>query len=168
MSKSLKISFSIIGTFFVFLFFAEGYLINLALKTKQPVVDERYYEKGLFFQEELKKKKIGEEEKWKAVSSILESDEISTGSQKIQIKIYSEKNIKLETAQVYIVLERPASSTLRQKKMLNMISEEKNPGEGSLFETKLNVVGTGEWDFSIKALINNKAAIDITRRITAL
>ncbi|MDH5719674.1 MAG: FixH family protein [Spirochaetia bacterium] len=165
MSKSLKIAFILIGVFFLILFSVNFYYVTLAHEVKQPLIDERYYEKGLFFQEELNKKARAKEEKWKLESEILINGNLKEGENEIKVRIFSEKNIAVTDAEVYIFLERTATANLRQKIKLLIEKPEKNAGDGVFFKGKLNVPAKGNWDLSIKALINKKAALDATKQI---
>jgi len=73
---SVKRIFYIIGGFFVIFFVAVGYTIYIAQKNFEPVMDQRYYEKGLNYEQRKHEFEKSKEKNWQASINILDRDSI--------------------------------------------------------------------------------------------
>lgn len=73
---SVKKIFYIIGGFFLIFFVAVGYTIYIAQKNFEPVMDTRYYEKGLNYENRKKEFQNAKDRKWQVDVNFLKNDQI--------------------------------------------------------------------------------------------
>ncbi len=73
---SVKKIFYIIGGFFLIFFIAVGYTIYIAQKNFEPVMDARYYEKGLNYESRKKEFQNAKDRKWQADINFLKNEQI--------------------------------------------------------------------------------------------
>lgn len=168
MSRSLKRAFTLIGAFFIALFIGIGFTLKLAFENHEPVTDERYYERGLDYQQRLDALNRGAAEGWELDSSLFEDPEArpsETGVIPVEWTLANRRGEEIKNAEVRITLDRPASSQGRTTSVVRLADGERISASLYRFKTNLSVPRAGYWDVTFEAKLNSDAELSRTSRV---
>ena len=107
LSKSLKRSFILMGASYAILIIAIVYSFNLANRVFEPVIDNKYYEKGLDFQKIRSADLLAKKDGIKLKVQLLDTSKKS--KKLLDVKITSPWNNRLTEDSIRIVSSEPAS-----------------------------------------------------------
>ncbi len=169
MGKELRRAFIIIGVFFLTLFAGIGYTLKLAFENHQPVLVDRYYERGLDYQKHLDALERGRSEGWDFEAPMLEDGAaLARGEQNIEVRLVNRKSPKvsekIENASVRLTFDRPATTDGRQEFEFSLADAQKS-GDGYAFVAAVQLPRPGYWDVRLDGTINDGADVFRQSRI---
>lgn len=170
MSQSLKRAFILIGAFFIALFIGIAFTLKLAFESHEPVTDERYYERGLDYQQRLDALSRGAAEGWELDSSLFQDPEaasLAVGIAPVEWTLANRRGEEIKNAEVRITLDRPASSAGRTTSVVRLADGERINASLYRFKTNLALPRAGYWDVTFEAKINADAELSRTSRVLA-
>jgi nitrogen fixation protein FixH len=168
MSRSLKRAFILIGVFFIALFIGIGFTLKLAFASHEPVTDERYYERGLDYQQRLDALSRGEANGWELDSSLFQDPEATTlapGVTAVEWTLTNRRGEEIQNAEVRITLDRPATSAGRTTRVVRLADGERINASLYRFKTDLALPRAGYWDVTFEAKVNADAELSRTGRV---
>ncbi len=168
MSRSLKRAFTIIGLFFIALFIGIGFTLKLAFENVEPVTDERYYERGLDYQQRLDALNRGEANGWELDSSLFQDPEarpLAPGVHPVEWTLANRRGEEIQDAEVRITLDRPATSSGRTTSVVRLADGERINASLYRFKTNLALPRGGYWDVTFEAKVNSDAELSRTSRV---
>lgn len=167
MSKSLKRAFIAIAFFFVCLFGAAGYTIALAVKHSEPILDERYYEKGLDYEKRLSKMRLANEEGWDFETKLLSERNLPYNETGYKIALQIPEGQAPQKVNLTVTIDRPASSKFRVEKTLTGEQAVKRNNEW-VFQTDLAMPAPGYADIKLEANIDDRVVLYKNHRAYAV
>jgi hypothetical protein len=164
---SVKKIFYIIGGFFGIFFIGVGYTIYLAQKNFEPVMDKRYYEKGLNYEERKQEFLKAKEKNWNAYINFLNKDTI-TKKFRLEIKL-SSTNIKdffSDPERNVVDLKVSLPATIKQFYNFQFIEKDFIIKDNLiLLEKDIEIPKSGFYEFRLELRPEKDAAMFFTRKI---
>lgn len=168
MGTELRRAFIVIGVFFLTLFVAIGYTLKLAFENHQPLLVDRYYERGLDYQQYLDGLERGRSEGWDFEAKILEEGTaLSRGEQNIEVRLVNRKSAQIspKNASVRLTFDRPATTEGRREFEFSLDDARKVAGDGYAFVAAVELPRSGYWDVRLDGRINDGADVFRQARI---
>ncbi len=165
---SVKKIFYVIGTFFLIFFIAVGYTIYIAQKNFEPVMDVRYYEKGLDYEKRNQEFKKAQEKNWKVSINLLELEKI-TKKYNLYIDLFNPNYLNdFFSDENRTVIEIYVSHPATLKRLYNFEFYEKDfKKEKDLvkFQKEIEIPLSGFYEFRIEIRPEKDAAIFYSKKI---
>ncbi|GIX42932.1 MAG: hypothetical protein KatS3mg129_2665 [Leptospiraceae bacterium] len=165
---SVKRIFYIIGGFFIVFFVAVGYTIYLAQKNFEPVMDKRYYEKGLNYEKRKNEFLKARQKDWKVYVNFLDKDTINK-NYLLEIHLSNQNNIKdffsnPERNVVDLKISLPA--TIKRHYEFQFVEKDFKINNNSvILQKEIQIPVPGLYEFRLELRPENDAAIFYSKKL---
>ncbi len=165
---SVKRIFLIIGGFFFLFFLAIGYTIYIAQKNFEPIMDSRYYEKGLNYEKRKKEFLKAKERNWIADVNILK-EETLTKNFNLNIKLQNDQYLKSffsNENRTVVTLKISYPASIRKYYEFSFKESDFSLNSNSIELNKnISLPSHGNFEFSIEIHPEENATIYYTKKI---
>ncbi len=168
---SVKKIFYIIGGFFLIFFVAVGYTIYIAQKNFEPVMDIRYYEKGLDYESRKKEFQNAKDRKWEADVNVLQKDVIPKEFQ-LEVKFKNTEhymnNFFSDPDRVVVDLKVSSSATIKNLHTFEFFEKDFIKEDNEIVLKKyisLTGLKNGLYEFRIELKPEKDASIFLNKKI---
>lgn len=147
----MKTAFWLIGIFFLLLTGGLAYTLKLALDHSEPILDEKYYEKGLDYQAHIDAREKAVALGYRLEGEVFDASSLPRGKQSLSwtLVVPQEQNLKPEDVEFRVTLDQPATSKYRQ--VVNIAAADIQQENGNLvFQKEIDIARPGYWDVIIE------------------
>jgi len=164
---SVKRIFYIIGGFFIIFFIAVGYTIYIAQKNFEPVMDQRYYEKGLNYEQRKHEFEKSKEKKWQAFINILEKDAIKKNFLfEVQLSNSNVKDFFSDPERNVVDLKISYPATMKGSYEFQFVEKDfKVKNNSIVLEKQLQIPVAGFYEFRIEVRPEKDAAMFYSKKL---
>jgi len=164
---SVKRIFYIIGGFFVIFFVAVGYTIYIAQKNFEPIMDQRYYEKGLNYEQRKHEFEKSKEKNWQATINILDRDSIKKDFLlEVRLNNSNLKDFFSDPERNVVDLKISYPATMKGSYEFQFVEKEfKVKNNHIVLEKQLQIPVAGFYEFRIEVRPEKDAAMFFSKKI---
>ncbi|MCS7205990.1 MAG: FixH family protein [Leptospiraceae bacterium] len=166
---SVKRIFYLVFFIFIIFFSAIGITIYIAQKNYEPIIDARYYEKGLNYVDRNKEFQKAKEKKWEANVNIWDKNvikrefpliiEIKNQDKKVINDFFSDKERKV------IILKISLPATIKQTFNVEILEKDFILANDTIRTEKvITIPKAGFWEFSLEIRPEKDAAIYMNKK----
>ncbi|MFN3604648.1 MAG: FixH family protein [Leptonema sp. (in: bacteria)] len=168
LNPEVKRIFFIISGFFFLFFLAIGYTIYIAQKNFEPIMDSRYYEKGLNYDERKKEFSLAKEKNWIVDVNILNEDTIKKEFN-LKIKFLNDKHLKdffYDQNREVVILKVSYPASIKKFYTYTFKEGEFYLDKNSiLMQKRIRIPNAGNYEFSLELRPEKNAAMFYTKKI---
>lgn len=170
LDSSIKKIFYVVGGFFVIFFLAVGITIYIAQKNYEPIIDPRYYEKGLDYESRQKEFDNAKIRKWEAKIDVWDKDVVSREFP-LTISIKNDnkeilKNFFFNAERKVAVLKISLPATTKKSFEVDFLEKDFKMNNDRIEATKtITMPEGGFWEFSMEIRPESDATLFMSKKL---